>query len=595
MTSSDLLVIDFETYDPHLDKLGSGWVHGDIEVIGASLYKPGWKEPRFYTNKDHIMEYVNNTSTLVAHNLQYDVGILFMWGLDPYKYKLIDTMIMAKLVCNIHSNYSLNGLANYYFGDNKSDMPLALAAIRHRIHKVSKRKKPRTDGWKGRTIKSAMKTAKTRMDELWKVRPDLVTEYANHDTWLTWKLYKYFEDRVDPLWLDRCSRMFPILLKCRNKGVPIDISRLHEVRDILRHKENMYLDTCEILSRNDSFNPNSPKQMKAAMDMYQIRYEYTQKGNPSLTSQWLAEQDHPLCNAIHQYRKYNKARRDFCDAVLEAQELLPEEKRGRVYPEFKLFGARTGRFSCSKPNIQQIPGRDEEIGPLIRSIYVPEPATAWYSLDFSSQETRLQAHYAHLTHAAGASEFVRRYVAEPDMDVHQMVADIANIERSQAKTINLGLSYGMGKKKLCTALGLPLKAGMRVIAQYNRALPFIKDLSKKCADALKKQGYIRTLGGRQSKLEPVRFCEEEERYKSFEYRGMNKLIQGSAADQVIIAMLEIDKAGIDVLFSVHDEINLCSSNREDALKVQNIMENCVELVVPMIAEIGEGTSWSEAK
>src|SRR5690606_28433062 len=142
---------------------------------------------------------------------------------------------------------------------------------------------------------------------------------------------------------------------------------------------------------------------------------------------------HPFVNALKTYRKYNKARRDFCDTLLATQELLPENKRGRVYPKFTVLGARTGRFTCSLPNIQQIPARDKEIGPLIRSFYIPEEGEQWYSLDFSAHEPRLQVHYAAKARVEGGELMALEYNNNPTLDSHQMVADMAGVTRPEAK------------------------------------------------------------------------------------------------------------------------------------------------------------------
>jgi DNA polymerase-1 len=590
------LVIDFETVDPYLDKLGSGWAHGRMIVLGAALRWEHEKHSVYIRNKEEILEYVEKATVLIAHNLQYDIGILLMWGVDVSKYLLIDTMILAKLVNSVHLSYSLDALGKEYLGESKSDTAMGLAAIRYRLYNVSRKTKPRSERWKKDKMRSAIKFSKQHMDQIERVRPDLVEKYAKQDTDLTANLYDLLMRKLGPsAWIEKISYLYKLLLKSRQRGVRIDIDKVHEVRQILMDVENSNLDWLISESGNPDFNPNSPKDLPALMDKFGVKYPKTPKGNPSITKDWLDKQDSEVCLHVREFRRHQKARRDFCDSIITTQELMPLKKRGRVYPEFRVFGAKTGRFSCANPNIQQIPARDEVIGPLIRSMYIPEDGETWYSLDFSSQESRLQVHYASLIGAEGAGLLVEEFKKDPNLDLHSLVAEIAGIGRTEAKTINLGLSYGMGTAKLAHALGVTPAQARVIIENYNTAMPFLKELSRKCNDTLGKKGSILTLGGRQSKLDPPIFDKDTQKMISFEYKGLNKLIQGSAADQVIEAMIQIEKAGIPILFSVHDEINFSSSSPEMAEEVKKIMENCTELEVPMVTDIGQGNNWSKAK
>lgn len=586
------LTLDFETQDPHLDTLGSGWVHGDIDVLGMA-YKIDDGPEQYTRDITQIEGIVKNATTIVAHNLQYDVGILLMLGIDISGKLLIDTMVLGKLVNNVLRSYSLDNLSSHYLGSHKSDVALGLAAIKHRLYKVSKRKGPRTDAWKKRTIKAAINFAKRNMKLMDLVVPDLVHQYALKDVNLTDRLYKRLIPEAPKDWVNKISRLYKILLKQRQTGIRIDTDRLEEVRRYLFSKESKLLRELREISCSEEFNPNSPKDLPELLTKLNIPFPVTAKGNPSITKDWLETQDSHVCKLISQYRRYQKVRRDFCDAVIDAQEKLPLDKRGRVYPEFRIFGATTGRFSCSKPNIQQIPSRDPELGPLIRSIYIPEEGEKWYSLDFSSQESRLQIHYAALVGAEGGEYWAHEYTRNPNLDLHAVVAELAGISRSDAKAINLGLSYGMGKGKLAESLGLSDYQAKILVDKYYNAVPYLKDLDAACKEAMSKRGYITTLGGRKSFVDPPVY--EGGKKRSFEYKALNKLIQGSAADQIIYTLLELDKLGISVIASIHDEINLSAPSREVAEKVKQVMETCIPLKVPMVTEIGVGNNWAEAK
>lgn len=591
------LVIDFETYDPYIKKLGPGWATDTVVPLGASLRFEDKTYSTYITDMEKIKELVSKASTLICHEAQYDCGILAFLGVDLSRFTIIDTKLLAKLYNNVLPSYHLDDLAKKFLSESKAKLDLAYVAIRYRLVKLPKRQGKRTPKQKKRIITAAKKFAIEHMDLIQKHRPDLVAKYAEQDTNLTWKLYNLFIHRLDSLeWIPICSDMIKILIKQRMKGVRIGIDRVKEVRDIIYEKEmEAYKSISDWMYISEDINLNSIKQIASVLDAAGIPYPLTKQKNPSITSGWLEEQDHPILLKLKEYRKYQKIRRDFCDTVLELQEVLPEHKRGRVYPHYNVFGARTGRFTSSSPNIMQIPGRDPELGPLVRSMYIPEYGDTWYSLDYSSQESRIQIHYAYLLDLEGANLFVQEYISNPEFDLHQKVADLAGISRKQAKEINLGLSYGMGKAKLGKRLGLNSLEAEGVISKYNTMVPYLKELSDECSNTLKRRGFIYTINDRKSYLEEAVYDHEDKKIKSFEYRGLNSLVQGSAADQIIKAMIELDKAGINVLFSVYDEINISSSSMDEALKAQSIMENCLKLEVPMKVELGCGNNWGEAK
>lgn len=601
------LVLDFETVDPHLDKLGSGWVHGDMLVVGASIRMESWKGAIFLTNKQEIISYVNQADVIICHNANYDVGILLMWNVDISNKYIVDTMCMAKLFNSSLRSYSLDELAKKYLKAQKTKDELGQIVIDKGLYKDSKGKQINT-----KDVRKGHKYAITHMDEMYKVSPEIVIQYANQDANLTWDLYRYFINRVSKQWMDKVSIIYKILLKNRQRGVRIDIDRVREVRDILHTKELAALNKLKEMSKNCDFNPLSGPHVSELLYKFGIPYPFTAKGNPSIQQKWLETQPHDVCAQIREYRKYNKVRRDFCDSVLHAQELLPICKKGRVYPEYKIFGASTGRFSCSKPNIMQIPGRDEEIAPLIRSMYVADEGEQWYSLDFSQQEFRLFAHFVELYFkTCGIAESFRK---DPRIDFHDFVADLCSIERPHAKTINFGSMYGMGVDKMAIELKLSIERASELLRKYHTSFTDVRKLSNICSKTLKNEDYITTIGGRKLFLGPPAYVDEligyeyreikgrrhkvpiyQKKLVTFEYKGLNMLIQGSAADQMINLMIMVDKLGIPMLFSVYDELNLSLETREYAEKVKEIMETGLKLRVPMVTDIGEGNSWADAK
>ena len=270
----------------------------------------------------------------------------------------------------------------------------------------------------------------------------------------------------------------------------------------------------------------------------------------------------------------------------------------------------TGRFSMSNPNLQQIPARHPELGPLIRSIFIPEDNHTWGSFDYSQQEPRILVHYAKLQNLTGVDEIVDAYNAG-DADFHQVVADMAGIERKQAKTINLGLMYGMGKNKLMAELGLMKESAEKLIRQYHSRAPFVKQLMDNVSRKANDRGKIRTLLGRAchfDRWEPVQFGvykslpleEARKEYgeplkRAFTYKALNKLIQGSAADMTKKSMVALYENGIVPHIQIHDEVDISVESNEKAEEIIEIMESAVELKVPNKVDYESGANWGEIK
>jgi DNA polymerase I-like protein with 3'-5' exonuclease and polymerase domains len=262
--------------------------------------------------------------------------------------------------------------------------------------------------------------------------------------------------------------------------------------------------------------------------------------------------------------------------------------------------------------LYQIPARNEEIGPLIRGLFLPEEGEQWGSFDYSSQEPRIVVHYANLLKLRGADQFVSAYAEDPNTDFHQLAADIVGVPRKQAKTINLGLFYGMGVNKLAEQIGLDFTSAKELFAVYHDKVPFVRELSSCVTASADRKGVIRTLLGRRcrfDKWEPRAFGSnkaysfEEARQvygettllkRAFTYKSLNKLIQGSAADQTKKAMVDLYEAGILPTIQIHDELALSISSRKQAETVMQMMQECVELAVPSLVDAEFGPSWGEA-
>ena len=354
------------------------------------------------------------------------------------------------------------------------------------------------------------------------------------------------------------------------------------------------------------------KSISKMFDALSLPYARTElTGAPKFDKHFLRTHEHPLVQAVAQAREYNKARTTFIDTILK------HEHNGRIHAEINQLrgdggGTVTGRLSYNTPNLQQVPS-SKVLGPMIRSLFLPEEGMQWGAFDYSQQEPRLVVHLASLTNGGlkGADEFVNAYHEDPNTDFHTMVSEMAKIDRKKAKTINLGLFYGMGKGKLSSELGLTPGEAEDLFEKYHSRVPFVKEMieltMKKAADV----GHVRTLLGRKCRFdewEPIRYgvhrplprAEAEREHgkqikRAYTYKALNKIIQGSAADMTKKAMVDLHAEGITPHIQVHDELDCSFDSEAQKNKIMEIMKNAVQLEVPVKLDCEVGPSWGEAK
>jgi len=606
------LFLDAETKDEYMSELGAGWAYAlhtkakEFKVLGMACHelmdgKDGFSG--YVTNVEGIAGLVKRADTLVMHNAQYDLGCLKVLGIPVEGKKIFDTMIMGKLYNNSLTSYSLDNLSKMYLGKQKSNDLLATTVMGLQAYQesaVKAKAKPAT----------ALTWAKSNMD---KIPVEVVAEYAMMDIECTKGLYEFYKDKIDvPELAEKYSYVQKICVDMRARGVRIDLQKAEAAARALNVR---IVAVCDKLfnAAGQNLNLNSPRELAAFLEREGIECPRTDKGALSVTKDFLETQDAEICDWIIEAKKLTKSKNDFITKILAVAELTRSEdgKYGRVFPELNLMEAVTGRFSSSNPNIQQIPSRDPEMSNLCRGIFIAEEGERLFAIDFKGQEVRMRIHYEYGQQCEGSSLIKLEFDKNPLFDIYDKVSRMMGVDRPTAKEIDLGLSYGMGGAKLCKTLGLPTeiayvdkngkwynnppkdvraepvrvagKQGKAFIKRYHEAYPSLKELSLKCQEAMKKNKYIRTLGGRKSYTDGKI------------YKALNKLIQGSAADQTIEAMLQAEKAGIKMLFPVHDEI-VISGTREDAIKLKDIMENAVKLHVPVVAEVNleGGDSWATA-
>ena len=593
------VAIDLETRDPNLKTRGSGSVIGQGEIIGVAVAVEGWSG--YYPighregnmDKRKVLEWITKVcaddNTKIFHNAMYDVCWLKAYGIKINGF-IIDTMVMLSLIDENRRWYSLNSASYDYLGEVKSEQSLREAA------------------------EAAGVDAKS---EMYKLPAMYVGSYAEKDAELTLELFRVLSREIQKQNLqnvfDLETNLFPCLVEMRFKGVRVDVEQAHTLKQkLVSQEEELLLQVKkETGIETQIWAARSIAKVFDKLELDYLRTEKTQ--SPSFTKNFLQEHKHPLVQKIAKAREINKAHTTFIDTILK------HEHKGRIHADINPIksdqgGTVTGRFSYSNPNLQQIPARNKDLGPMIRGLFIPEKDHTWGCFDYSQQEPRLVVHYAATTEPICFNDSVTKIVEkfkDDSVDFHQTVADMANISRSQAKTINLGLFYGMGKAKLQAELGLNTKQeAENLFNQYHDNVPFVRELMNRTSSFAQTSGSIGTLLGRKcrfDKWEPATFgmhtpmtLEEAERTygrgrirRAFTYKALNKLIQGSAADMTKKAMLDLYQEGIIPHIQIHDELDLSIESQEQAKKIIEIMENAVKLTIPNKVDYESGKTWGE--
>ena len=657
--SGETVAIDLETYDPQLKTHGSGAIIGKGKVCGIAL---AFKDEKMYIPIRHRYSHQNLDPKItwkrlnkilfqrddvkkVFHNAMYDVcWIRKESGLMP-KGPIYDTMVAASIIDENRTGkkrYTLDSLSRDYLGETK---------YKNDLEEISNVDDP--------------------MSNMHKLSWDQVREYAEQDVSLTLRLWNVFKKEIKkPIntgtknvktlesIFDLETRLFPCLVEMRFRGVRIDEKRTKTFGKELEDERNKILDQIKketgveiLLWSADSFEPLLKQQNITD-------YKVTPKtGRPSITKLYLESHTNKYLKLIAKARQLDKLHNTFVTSILKYS------NKGRIHADINQIrsdqgGTVTGRFSMSNPNLQQIPARTEQ-GSKIRELFLPEENCKWASFDYSQQEPRLVVHYALKLKdqdISGAMDMAERYNKDPDTDFHDMVADMASITRKQAKTINLGLFYGMGKNKLARSLELETEEAKDLFDQYHKRVPFVRQLANSLQKYAEENKQIYTLEDRFcrfNKWEPRdkywnaeegRFVvqkykddengvkqimeeavpildgidEAKDYYKAnrsleqhkqdpfaenfesfcqpaFTYKALNRLIQGSAADMTKKAMVLLFEEGIVPHIQIHDELCFSIESEEQAEKIKTIMENAIKLEVPNKVDYESGPNWGTIK
>lgn len=510
---------------------------------------------------------------------------------------------------------------------------------------------------------------KSRMHE---VHPGHMRQYGIGDIVLPLQILHAQEKELRKQKLDELfdleSRLMPMLLYMRRKGQRIDMKAAESLGDKFRERREECLREATRMVPRKGFeltveNFGKPTVLVAAFEALGIEYPRTEKGNPSIKDEWLMHLEHPFGQMLARANKYDKALETFVNGYVTDYQI-----NGRVHCEFhplrkvdddtdKNNGTISGRFSSVHPNLQNIPARDKEIGPLCRAMFIPEEGMDYFSGDYSQIEFRLLVHCAYILAQIPRSEakkmwgakngddiWVRlqtaakaldMYKNDPKTDFHNMVVALTGLARAYAKGINFGIAFTMGVEKLATSLGLmepnPAKPGtmrpsqkaMDIMKQYHDNVPFVKAVGQAMTYMAKEVGHTATLLGRRSHFdlwEPKFYENSAGRAKALPYedakaaygdkiaramthKALNCYTQGGGADLMKTAMVNAWEAGIldsdDLIVSltVHDELDgsvaRTAAGQEKLRELQHIMETAIPISLPTTTEFKLGHNWAE--
>ena len=598
MKGKDVVAIDLETCDTELKKMGPGWPRKIGSVIGIAIssgdftaYYPIAHEGGGNMDKSVIVDYIkevceDESIQKVFHNAQYDIGWLSTLGIEVKGY-IHDTMIAAALLNENRYSFTLNSMVAEYLGEFKNESLLKAKAEELGLD-------PKAD--------------------MYKMHASFVGEYAEADARLTWRLHERFITEIEKEDLTKVydieCRLIRVIFNMTKRGVRVDMDKAFGLKKKLLNKEKQYLKRIKDLVGQD-VQINAARSVAQAFDSVNLEYPRTALGAPSFTQTFLETHAHELPRMITKARVLNKLQGTFVDGVARYVH------NGRLHAHINQIrgdngGTVTGRFSMYAPNLQQMPIRNE-YGSELRKIFIPEEGEYWLSADYSQQEPRILTHFAILNKNAGAEEVQQAFIK--GLDFHKQTAEMAGIDRRLAKTIGLGVMYGMGYKKMAIDLDIAPTEAKDMLKEFRQKVPFMQGMLEAVMNRANQIGSVRTYLGRRCKFdlwEPA-WYEAGVFHKALPhneattkwggsikragtYKALNRLIQGTAADQTKKAMVDIyEQLGIIPLIQVHDELNCSVKSDKEAKEIKDMMETCIDLKVPSNVDYKIKDNWGDAK
>ena len=517
----------------------------------------------------------DNQEKAVGQNLKFDIPILARHGIVITKF-LADTMLMSYVLNSTATRHGMDRLADFYLNYTTTKYTDVTGTASKQI--------PFSE-----------------------VKLDIATDYAAEDADITLRLFNVLQPMIkekpiqEKLLYDLEYPLVHVLSRVEQNGAKIDKEKLASHSKELSEKISELSSEAFKIS-GEEFNLDSPKQL------LEILYEKlglpvlkkTPKGQPSTnedTLQRLAE-EYQMPKIILQYRTLAKLKSTYTDSLIN----IENPKTQRIHTSYQQAVTSTGRLSSTEPNLQNIPIKTAE-GRRIREAFVPEKGNVLISADYSQIELRIMAHLSednNLTHAFNN-----------DIDVHSSTAaevfgvsieDVTQDQRRSAKAINFGLMYGMSAFGLTRQLGIPRGEAQEYLDTYFARYTGVRDYMNNIKAQAKEDKFVETIMGRRLYLNEINAANGLRR-QAAERAAINAPLQGSAADIIKKAMLDIDELllnempNVKMIMQVHDELVFeCPKDNADTImeKVKDTMEQTVELNIPLIADAAIGSNWNEA-
>ncbi len=522
---------------------------------------------------DDAIEAIKNIlkAKVIGQNLKFDLSLLYNQYEVEEMVPFADTMIMAWLL-NPGTKVGLDALAKKFFR------------------------------YEMKPFKEMVKKGENFSN----VDIEAATFYAAEDAWMTFMLYGALDKAMDLASIthlkDEVKTVeYPFintLIHMENRGIKLNIEKLKTLQEKLSSRINELTKEIYTLCGSE-FNIKSTQQLGVVLFQHLgLKGGKKTKTGYSTNEAVLSslKDEHEVIPKILEYRTTQKLLSTYAEPLLK---LAKQDEENRVYTSFLQTGTATGRLSSKDPNLQNIPIRSE-LGRSVREVFVAKEGYKLLSIDYSQIELRLLAHFSK------DASLIEAF--NNGLDIHMATAiklfgeEEAEAKRSHAKSVNFGILYGMGQKKLSVELGISTKEAKEIIVSYFEAFPTIKSFLEKIQDDVKKVGYVETI------LERRRVFDYENatgmQKASFMRESVNTVFQGSAADLIKLSMLEIERdieeKQIDgaMLLQIHDELIFEvkeQSVEEVGEKFKHIMKNIKKLDVPLECSVSIGDSWGELK
>ena len=507
----------------------------------------------------------------IGHHLKYDAHIFENHGIHLQGW-YFDTMLASYVLNSVATRHGMDDVARVY-----------LSHLTTTFEQVAGK------GAKQKTFNQ--------------IEIETAAHYAAEDAHVTYRLYEVLDRKLKEL--PELSSILhnievpvaSVLTRMEENGIALDLNFLDQLSisfsETIQDLENQIIEIA-----GESFNVSSPKQVGEVLfeKMGLKGGKKTATGQYSTSEAILEKIDHPITALIIEYRGLTKLKSTYTDGLLK--QANPETQR--VHTSYHQALTATGRLSSTDPNLQNIPVR-ENIGRQIRQAFIAPEGRILLAADYSQIELRLMAHFSQdeaLVHAFNHGQDVHSRTASEVLGV--ALENVTSDQRRQAKAVNFGLLYGMSEFGLIRQLGFTREESQNYIKQYFHRYPGIYEYMQRTRQIALEQGFVETITGRRLYTPDIKASNMMVR-KGAERAAINAPLQGSAAEIIKMAMIEVDKIlpknQAKLLLQVHDELVFEVDEDiadEISVKIQDVMQKVVTLSVPLLVEVGKGKNWNEA-